>query len=133
MKDLIKVPTFYGNVQTNYAVNKRVELRMSISYTGSMIVPHVTGIKRFGLQSAGNLSQYTELIQTPSFVEANVSISLKSKLSDHYALTTDVGVINMFDQFQNDFDTGQYRDASYIYGPLRPRTFSIRLVIKHDH
>jgi outer membrane receptor for ferrienterochelin and colicins len=33
------------------------------------------------------------------------------------------GVQNVFNQYQDDFDTGPSRDSNYIYGPGRPRTF----------
>ena len=35
------------------------------------------------------------------------------------------GVKNIFNSYQNDFDTGMDRDPSYIYGPSLPRTVYI--------
>jgi outer membrane receptor for ferrienterochelin and colicins len=37
------------------------------------------------------------------------------------------GVQNIFDSYQDDFETGALRDSDYIYGPNRPRTFFIGL------
>jgi outer membrane receptor for ferrienterochelin and colicins len=34
-------------------------------------------------------------------------------------------VYNMFNSFQDDFDLGAHRDSGYIYGAVRPRTFSV--------
>ncbi|MCB0442667.1 MAG: TonB-dependent receptor, partial [Flavobacterium sp.] len=42
------------------------------------------------------------------------------------------GIQNLFNQYQNDFDSGVNRDASYIYGPSRPRTVFIGLKIGTD-
>lgn len=46
-----------------------------------------------------------------------------TQLSDPFIL----GVQNIFDSYQDDFDLGVERDAGYIYGPLRPRTFFMGL------
>ena len=39
------------------------------------------------------------------------------------------GVKNIFNQFQDDFDKGAYRDAGYIYGLCQPRTINIGIKI----
>jgi outer membrane receptor for ferrienterochelin and colicins len=33
------------------------------------------------------------------------------------------GIQNMLDSYQRDFSTGPERDADFVYGPIRPRTF----------
>ena len=40
-----------------------------------------------------------------------------------------VGIKNIFNQYQSDFDIGKSRDSNYIYGPAQPRTtyFGVRL------
>jgi outer membrane receptor for ferrienterochelin and colicins len=42
-------------------------------------------------------------------------------------LILSAGVQNIFNAFQDDFDIGADRDAGYIYGPLRPRTYFISI------
>jgi len=39
------------------------------------------------------------------------------------------GVKNMFNAYQDDFDSGMDRDPAYMYGPTAPRTvyFGIKL------
>jgi outer membrane receptor for ferrienterochelin and colicins len=37
------------------------------------------------------------------------------------------GVLNLFDSYQDDVERGVDRDANYIYGPIRPRTFTFTL------
>ncbi|WP_262713540.1 TonB-dependent receptor [Pedobacter aquae] len=41
-----------------------------------------------------------------------------------------LGVQNIFNSFQKDFDTGPTRDSGYVYGPARPRTFYLGLKFK---
>jgi outer membrane receptor for ferrienterochelin and colicins len=38
-------------------------------------------------------------------------------------------VSNIFNQYQDDFDKGKYRDSNYVYGPSKPRTiyFGLKL------
>jgi outer membrane receptor for ferrienterochelin and colicins len=36
-------------------------------------------------------------------------------------------VKNLFDSYQDDFDTGPDRDSGYIYGPMMPRNFFVGL------
>ncbi|RPI64940.1 MAG: TonB-dependent receptor, partial [Ignavibacteriae bacterium] len=43
--------------------------------------------------------------------------------------TLSLGVANLFNAYQDDLETGPQRDASYIYGPSRPRTIMLSLTI----
>ncbi|NIK73229.1 outer membrane receptor protein involved in Fe transport [Thermonema lapsum] len=40
-------------------------------------------------------------------------------------LSASAGIQNLLNAYQKDFDRGAQRDSNYIYGPARPRTFSI--------
>lgn len=40
------------------------------------------------------------------------------------------GVKNIFDAYQDDFDSGKNRDSNYVYGPGSPRTVFVGLRIK---
>jgi outer membrane receptor for ferrienterochelin and colicins len=41
----------------------------------------------------------------------------------NYSIDLFVGVFNMLDSFQGDLDLGMDRDAGYVYGPSKPRSF----------
>ena len=45
------------------------------------------------------------------------------KLYSSFSLQINAGAQNIFNSFQNDFDSGADRDSGYIYGPTLPRTF----------
>ena len=47
-----------------------------------------------------------------------------------YTLQVKLGVNNIFNSFQKDFDQGVDRDSGYIYGPTQPRTFYLGLKLK---
>ena len=44
-------------------------------------------------------------------------------LGSSFSLQINAGAQNIFNSFQNDFDSGADRDSGYIYGPTLPRTF----------
>ena len=41
-----------------------------------------------------------------------------------------IGVKNITNDYQNDFDTLKNRDSNYVYGPRFPRTFYFSLILK---
>jgi outer membrane receptor for ferrienterochelin and colicins len=66
-----------------------------------------------------------EQVTTPSFFDLTLKASYSIPFGKRTALEINAGVQNLFDSYQRDFDSGPERDASYIYGPARPRTFFV--------
>ena len=87
--------------------------------TGSMLVPHL----------AGYIPQDEETL-TPSFWDLGIRLAYDVHLYKHYCLEISCGVKNILDQYQRDIDKGEFRDASYIYGPSMPRTYFAGLILK---
>jgi len=84
---------------------------MSYEYTGSMKLPHYSGyIPEDRLET-------TEPYSVFSF-----NISKIVRIGDE-SFEIYTGVYNIFNTFQKDIDKGPFRDAGYIYGPSKPRTF----------
>ncbi|MEY3311245.1 MAG: hypothetical protein RL348_578, partial [Bacteroidota bacterium] len=86
---------------------------------GSMIAQHY----------AGFINQ-DELSNTPAFFENNLKIDINPQLYSAFDVTVNLGVQNITNAFQKDFDIGINRDAGYVYGPSRPRTYFLGLSIK---
>lgn len=116
--NFFKSPNFYGNFVATYAPTKRFQNNISGVYTGSMYVPHLAGF-----------IAKDKLEKTRDFFELNLKSSYNFYLDSHKHSTIQVsgGIQNLFDSYQQDFDQGPDRDANYIYGPSRPRTFFIGL------
>ena len=110
---LLRTPNNYGYLTLLYVPNKKWSYSYSAVYTGSMDVPHMIDPQ----------TERTVIKNTPQFFENNVKISYTLKAKDNYRVQFFVGVQNLFNSYQNDFDIGQNRDAGYVYGPTRPRTF----------
>ena len=59
---------------------------------------------------------------SPVFWEWNAKIARDFAFKEHYRFSVFCGMQNILNSYQRDFDTGPLRDASYVYGPGRPRT-----------
>jgi outer membrane receptor for ferrienterochelin and colicins len=81
-----------------------------------MIIPHYAG----GIDADGFLNKYDQLEKSKEFFELNAQLSFE--ISHENNAKVFVGVQNILNSFQDDFDKGLGRDAGYIYGPTRPIT-----------
>lgn len=111
-KRILRTPDWYGYFIASYQIIQPLVINLSGNYTGSMPQPYESGLQR-------PLGIY----DTPSFMEVNSKVSYNFAFNDELKVQIDAGVQNIFNSYQDDFDTGMDRDVGYIYGPLRPRTF----------
>lgn len=112
-KNILRTPNSYGFFTLKYLPVSNLETSLSGVYTGTMEVPHLIDPE----------TEFTIIEPTPEFLEANVKVAYTVVLSKEVSLQFFAGVQNILNSFQNDFDTGPDRDAGYIYGPTRPRTY----------
>lgn len=118
LKRFIRNPTAYGSFQLTYFPTKKWQVNLSGVYTGKMLVPKV-------ISDDGYLS----ITESQQFMEINFKISYPFKLANKLKMELSIGMQNIFNSYQSDFDRGPRRDSDYIYGPARPRTafISVRL------
>lgn len=115
-RNFFKSPNFYGNFILTYAPVKKWQNNLSGVYTGSMLVPHLAGY-----------IDKDRLEKTRDFMELNFKTAYIFELAKSFQLELNMGVQNIFNQYQEDFDMGVNRDANYVYGPSRPRTIFVGL------
>lgn len=117
---LLRTPNWYGYANFRQPFGMKWALQANLQLTGPMQVPHV-------LDAA---TARTVLKESPAFADLALFIDRQWILAPRLRLEGSIGVQNLFNSFQRDLDTGAERDAGYIYGPTRPRTFllSFRLV-----
>jgi outer membrane receptor for ferrienterochelin and colicins len=120
-RNFFRSPNFYGNFIATYAPKKHFQNNLSFIYTGSMLTPHYAGF-----------IANDKLEKTKNFYEINLKSSYVLSISKSLQLEVSGGVQNIFNSYQRDFDTSINRDASYIYGPSRPRTIFIGLKLGTD-
>lgn len=115
-KRMFRTPDHYGFMTVDYTMFEALNIALSGTYTGSMLVQHF----------AGYVAEDVEVI-TPDFFDMGIKVAYDIKLSNNSVLQLNGGVKNIFNSYQNDFDKGADRDAGYIYGPALPRTFFVGL------
>ncbi len=113
-KRFFRSPSRYGFASLNYSPGSGFSLSATGSYTGPMLIPY------FGprAENPGN----GVLLTSPSFYDAGIKLSYDFPISKTVKMQINTGVRNIFNSWQNDFDTGINRDPAYIYGPASPRS-----------
>ncbi len=115
-KRMFRSPDTYGYLTANYQIVKNMNISLSGTYTGSMLVQHF----------AGYIAEDEES-ETPDFFDLNFKLSYDFILKNNTKIQVNGGLQNIFNSYQKDFDKGILRDAGYIYGPSLPRSFSLGL------
>jgi len=111
-KKMFRTPDTYGYFTATLTPYKRLMAALSGTYTGSMLVQHL----------AGYIPQDIA-VKTPDFFDMNIKLSYEIDLYKDSKMEFSAGVQNIFNAYQKDFDKGEDRDASYIYGPSTPRSY----------
>ena len=108
---MFRSPDTYGFLMLYYSPVKRLDLSLTGTYTGRMLIQHF----------AGYIENDREEVSKP-FFDLNFKIAYGIKLKDNMILEVSLGMKNIFNSYQKDFDKGELRDAGYIYGPVLPRS-----------
>lgn len=114
VKEFVRTPNIYGFLNTNWTPNDTFKIDVTGSFTGPMVVPRVVSD-----------SGFIGLVDTNSFLDLTTKLTYHFDLKETFLVELSGGVQNMFNSFQDDFDTGALRDSDYLYGPNRPRTFFV--------
>lgn len=114
-----RTPNEFGYVYGWAELTDKINVSLDAVYTGSMYVPHFGGAENFSRDS---------IVVSHPFLEVNTALNFKLKtLKNGIEWTISLGVKNLLNAYQQDFDTGKKRDSNYIYGPAAPRTVFIAL------
>jgi outer membrane receptor for ferrienterochelin and colicins len=120
-RDFLRTPSVYGFYTLSIMPNDAFNATISGIYTGSMKVPHYAGAP--GVEN-------DELIDSDPFNEVNLKIGYAFKIpNSDQKIQLFAGMQNIFNQYQNNFDTGKNRDSGFIYGPAKPRTYFLGIKI----
>ena len=111
-KRMFRTPDLHGYMTASYNPMKNLTLALTGTYTGSMLVEHHAGMLERNVTT-----------ETRDFWDMGIKAAYDVKVYRSFSLQLNAGVQNMFNSFQNDFDSGADRDSGYIYGPTLPRNF----------
>jgi len=110
-KDIFRTPLWYGFIETWTEPVDGLMLQTLLDLTGPMKVPHY----------AGFIAE-DRLEESETFYDWSASASYRVDIGhDRYVAPT-VGMKNILNSYQIDFDRGPDRDAGYVYGPRMPRS-----------
>ena len=121
-----RIPNLYGYLTAKYSPIERLSLIATGALTGPMLVYHAVAEEE---DQGAKHAHYAEVEQviTPTFFDITLKAAYSIPIGHRTTLDVSAGVQNLFNSFQRDFDSGDERDSSYIYGPSRPRTFFVGL------
>ncbi len=116
---MFRTPDVYGYFTLQYTPTNKFSVSLAGTYTGKMLVQH--------MESSGTPVDIA--VETPSFFDANLKIAKDFRIFPGVDMQINAGIMNIFNSFQSDFDSGVDRDSGYIYGPMMPRSlyFGVKL------
>ncbi len=113
-KEIFRTPRTYGYFETWTKPLGGLQIQTSLQITGPMKVPHYAGF-----------IPEDRLEQSGWFFDWGANISQRVDLSKDVYVQPFVGIRNILNSYQDDFDQGPDRDAGYVYGPRNPRTYYV--------
>jgi len=114
---MFRSPDLYGYMTSTFTLLDNFNISVSGTFTGPMIVQHF----------AGSGTAVDQAVTTPSFFDMDLKLAYDIRINGKTGAQIKAGVKNLFDSYQDDFDTGPDRDSGYIYGPMMPRNFFVGL------
>ncbi len=103
-----KTPDWSGLVQVTYLNPQAFNAFIGLKWTGTMRVAQNAPTAR--------------VVESKPFYVVNIGLSRTFNLGST-EVRAKVGINNVFDDFQDDLQSGSDRDSGYVYGPRAPRTF----------
>ena len=111
-KRMFRTPDAYGYLTFKYNPIHQLGISLTGTYTGQMLVQHL----------AGSGTERDVAVTTPSFFDMNLKLTYDVRVIKQTTLQFSIGMSNILNSYQNDFDRGADRDSGYIYGPTLPRS-----------
>jgi outer membrane receptor for ferrienterochelin and colicins len=128
-KDMLKTPDQYGYLTAGWDIDENFQVSFTGNFTGQMKVPHLgldpenASPEALKAINSGRVIAGESLYQTGTFYDLGTKFSYQLNLSDKVRMNLHAGIKNMLNSYQENFDSGKFRDAGFIFGPTRPRTF----------
>lgn len=119
ISEFIRNPNVYGYLNTNWTPNNKFNMTVTGTFTGKMTVPLVVSNTGF-----------LKLNESPAFFDLNLTTETQLVDTPEFKIVLNTGIKNLFNSFQNDFQSGPNRDSEYVYGPTLPRTLFLGFKIK---
>jgi len=109
-KDILRTPKTSGFSMLQFFY-KTLGASLSLQHIGKQKLEHDTGLPN------------TLLEETDPFWVLNARVQYRWNIDAGRYAEIFAGIDNITDAYQDDLDKGDTRDAGYIYGPIKPRTY----------
>jgi outer membrane receptor for ferrienterochelin and colicins len=121
-RNFLRTPNDYGYANLNLHPWAHWDINLSYVYTGRMQLAHFGGAQNF---------PNDELVWVKAFSELNLRLAyiIPAKMRMP-AFELYIGIKNILNSYQSDFDIGKFRDSNYIYGPALPRSVYVGFRLK---
>ncbi len=137
-KQMLRTPNLYGYLTAKYNPITPLSISLSLNYTGKMYIPHVVTVGQMAevndiqLVNSGLRPNTSELEKaprwdrlevSPNYFDLGAKVSYDIKVFNTSTIQLYVGMYNILNSFQKDFDRTSNRDSGYMHGPTAPRSF----------
>ena len=120
--NFLRTPNNYGYVTINYTLSDRYNFSANLVHTGKMDLVHMAGAPE---------QSEDEYLTSEIFNTVGLKASYIQKLKKVGVwLEYSIGVKNLTNAYQNNFDSLKNRDSNFVYGPGAPMSICFSLVLK---
>ena len=122
LSNFIRTPKKYGYATLDYKLNEDFYFSTNLIHTGPMILVHMSG-------APGQTDD--EYFTTNDFNLFGVKASYLKRLNElSMSCEFSLGIKNLTNSYQNNFDSSKNRDSNFVYGPSTPRVFYFSIKFK---
>ena len=122
MKEFLRSPDYYGYATLSYNPSAKLSFAANLVHTGVMSVLHLAGAPE---------QLEDEFVVSPVFNNIGVKSTYIQVLKESgIKIEYSLGVKNLTNDFQQEFDSTKNRDSNFMYGPSLPRTIYFGLTLK---
>ncbi|MDE6077101.1 MAG: TonB-dependent receptor, partial [Muribaculaceae bacterium] len=118
-KRMFRTPDIYGYLTANWEIFQKFKAILTGTLTGPMTVQHLVG----------SGTDVDLAVRTQSFFDMGLKFGYCFNIFKDIDLDVTAGISNIFNSYQNDFDSGMLRDSGYMYGPSLPRSINFSVAI----
>lgn len=121
-RKFLRTPQAYGYSIMNIMPSDKFYINFNTVHTGRMDVAHFAGAPEQEVDEIITTRIFNEFGAKAAYTFSFPKINTKMELFG--------GLKNIFNAYQDDFDTSKNRDSNFVYGPAMPRTFFIGIQLK---
>lgn len=136
--NFLRTPDNYGYFSMNWEAFHDFTIALTGTYTGKMDVPYEGGQtfrnkaeEALWQKHLNDEGESWVMRESDSFFDLGMKIHYDFHMGDA-KIRVFTGMKNIFNSYQDDFDTGVERDPAYIYGPMQPRTIYFGITLGNN-